>query len=1302
MQYAEYMDSVEASANRAKVAFEGMFINALDSDAIKQYYDAITVITKLIDKIGLVNVALFGMNAFIVSSSDKMMKSLKAVATGVVEQTISISSLSNAFSQGATSGTIFNSVMDALGIKLTIAQFKIMAVQAALTFGLAIAFTAVTNLIVKFIGNISKANEEQEKFLENQKKTYHQNTQNISQLEQLNSQYLKATRGTEEYHRIQNQIADLMPQVIKHYDEEGNAVYATAEEVKGLIEEQKRLNAERAKTVSYEMGKDLEKEAEKLSKINKDIEKTESEFNERVARVQVASLVDKFLSDEEIQKLDKNSNEYKNKLREVYEESNRIFEEYNVQGGSGESLAKHFYSGIEQSAREAYEKENALLVEISATRQGFLDNLNGITSQFVEKLKFDNGRILNELEISDKNVLMLLDNYAQSFKDKNEITKDNIGSLAYKYEQSAAKIAQTIQELQESGKINLVEMFETGDIDETFAVIESAMKETGVESDVLKDLFSKLKSQQDENINTNNEHANSQNKVTGAMKENADAISDSISDLEKTQSILDKLRKEGMSLDIVKDIASNYPELLGYISSETTLRQKLIDKVGEQRGVLDELYQQAMFQDNELYKNKVANNASIQKNVQDTYNEMLKMLSGYVNNQNEPMKINFQQYKNLEEVKQAITKDLLSRLDSAWSKFFTGTEINFQKLQREVRGMVGQVGDDLPIAWNRASKTLVRDVFRINATMSGAANSLASGLGAGFKAVTSSIPISGTKSSKPKSSSNKKDSSAEKAAREAFRNWMESVRRNSELLEFQLEMNKLDQSYEEGVGNTNEFIKLKIKEGNIYKDLNKVYQSNINKIKAKMKTVKSTSDEYYELQDALHEYTQAIRQNEIAIVQNKKELEEYNKTLRDGVISAQELVLDAVKNRVKLEYEANKQILNDKIKFLQRERQLLRDEYNARQQEKEEQKKQERLKELEDRYNKLSLDNSKFNEKAKLDLKNEIERLKEEIYEDSLLKEIEAQEESIDNQIENYEKEQQALEDKFSAMEETMQGYWNEVDRIMKGSQDSIINYLKENSEEYRKAGKLQKEAFLEGWGDTIKFAKDVMGGKLKPSDQLAKEPPKPSPKPSTSTSGTSSSSSSTKAPKIGGKVKVSASNAKAYMDSYGKNVRPWADQAKAAGVGYGSSMYLVNQRNGYGALSKTNNVNGAIAWVKMSDLVGLKTGGYTGDSEGIAYLHKKEMVLNADDTKNILDATKVMDRILKLVPNLKTIDFTKGLALPGGKNPSSNYNFGDIIVEVEKLENDTDFERLGSKVKDSIYNSIKGLGGQFSVPKLR
>jgi hypothetical protein len=56
-----------------------------------------------------------------------------------------------------------------------------------------------------------------------------------------------------------------------------------------------------------------------------------------------------------------------------------------------------------------------------------------------------------------------------------------------------------------------------------------------------------------------------------------------------------------------------------------------------------------------------------------------------------------------------------------------------------------------------------------------------------------------------------------------------------------------------------------------------------------------------------------------------------------------------------------------------------------------------------------------------------------------------------------------------------------------------------------------------------------------------------------------------------------------------------------------------------------THNDNTAVGWIRVSDITGYDTGGYTGEwgPEGrLAMLHQKEIVLNARDTENMLAIT--------------------------------------------------------------------------------
>ena len=127
--------------------------------------------------------------------------------------------------------------------------------------------------------------------------------------------------------------------------------------------------------------------------------------------------------------------------------------------------------------------------------------------------------------------------------------------------------------------------------------------------------------------------------------------------------------------------------------------------------------------------------------------------------------------------------------------------------------------------------------------------------------------------------------------------------------------------------------------------------------------------------------------------------------------------------------------------------------------------------------------------------------------------------------------------------------------------------------------------------------------------------------KPSSGSSG--GSASSPKAPTTGSKVRVKPGR-RWYYDSQGMN--PSGPTDKYAN----QDLYVVNtSKNKYQyAVGKTTNINSGLGWLRKEDLVGFDTGGYTGSwgKEGkLAMLHEKEIVLNKQDTSNILEAVKLM-----------------------------------------------------------------------------
>ena len=62
-------------------------------------------------------------------------------------------------------------------------------------------------------------------------------------------------------------------------------------------------------------------------------------------------------------------------------------------------------------------------------------------------------------------------------------------------------------------------------------------------------------------------------------------------------------------------------------------------------------------------------------------------------------------------------------------------------------------------------------------------------------------------------------------------------------------------------------------------------------------------------------------------------------------------------------------------------------------------------------------------------------------------------------------------------------------------------------------------------------------------------------------------------------------------------------------------------------------------------------TGDWAGDEGRIAMLHKKELVLNSEQTEHILSSAKLMDSVMRMMPKFNAKQSTPQFATAGGQN---------------------------------------------------
>lgn len=203
---------------------------------------------------------------------------------------------------------------------------------------------------------------------------------------------------------------------------------------------------------------------------------------------------------------------------------------------------------------------------------------------------------------------------------------------------------------------------------------------------------------------------------------------------------------------------------------------------------------------------------------------------------------------------------------------------------------------------------------------------------------------------------------------------------------------------------------------------------------------------------------------------------------------------------------------------------------------------------------------------------------------------------------------------------------------------------------------------------------------------QLEKPKPTPTKKPTTPASPSSSNNNNKPAQKkevkVGGMFR--ADGKPIYWDSYGK-VGPYGSQQY---FGSDPVYYAERENNGYilGRWYKSP-AGQAAGWFKKSDLTAMATGGYTGEFEGMAMLHKKERVLSAKQTKAFEQL------VYDYLPNL-TDQFIKNSSVGSiTKTLSSGDTVNNLSLTIN-APNVTDTEsllkELGSKkVQDYIASMV-------------
>ena len=540
-----------------------------------------------------------------------------------------------------------------------------------------------------------------------------------------------------------------------------------------------------------------------------------------------------------------------------------------------------------------------------------------------------------------------------------------------------------------------------------------------------------------------------------------------------------------------------------------------------------------------------------------------------------------------------------------------------------------------------------------------------------------------------------------------------------------------------------------------------------------------------EYNKAIKEVYKKIRDMEIdlrnTILQAIEDREEREKSMLEARINMENEVFKIIKKRYEDERDEIIDTAKERQNALKEEASLLDENLKKRKEAAEQEEKQAELLQLQQQLARISADPSRRAEQQKL--QKQIQKLQKDLAWDEAEREVEAQKESLNEQVENlddyieyvqryyedlFEHPKKLLEEVEEIMQKTddeilewlkanneeyavssqsaqrqivaswedtlrtmhgeLQLYWDEVEYIIEQGEDYIIQFLMENSADYRAAGKLQAEAYVDEWKEQLENLRlaykqvydefqfydsyntirlDESGGSSGDNGG------------GNSNGGNNNSSKSTKTtndsttlqilnPTALAKTMSSASNgivsavgtvAKAAVSAVSNLPKSIASLATTAVTAVASSDLVqkaIKAAQSGTTISSSGKVTDAKGYKNVKATVaslpkitkpnGYATGGESFDTE-LAILHgsptRPERVLNETQTA-LFDM---------LVQDLHTISRirTSSSSITGWDGSGTAYGntFGDIVINVQSLSSDSDYDEMADKVMDVINTRI-------------
>ncbi|WP_144509990.1 transglycosylase SLT domain-containing protein [Bacillus sp. FJAT-22090] len=285
----KFMKSLQARINLARVEVEKLALAMGDAfltesmiTGIELFGDFLGTITKFVDKFGVLPALLgtTGVAVFLLSSRFRTLSG--AVGTSVT----SLLGFRGAATASATASSLASGAVRGLSV-----AFKGLLAST----GVGLALVGVGVVIEGLLGHMTKQRELQEEIAQSNRQLVDSYTANRQTIQDLTVEYAKlegamnksepSTETQKRYYDVQNQIAELMPNLVRYEDSYGNKIIDTSTNINskiGMLEKQIEVQERLQKIQQEAADEELLRENERLAKDKSSKAETQLKyFNEK-------------------------------------------------------------------------------------------------------------------------------------------------------------------------------------------------------------------------------------------------------------------------------------------------------------------------------------------------------------------------------------------------------------------------------------------------------------------------------------------------------------------------------------------------------------------------------------------------------------------------------------------------------------------------------------------------------------------------------------------------------------------------------------------------------------------------------------------------------------------------------------------------------------------------------------------------------------------------------------------------------------------------------------------------------------